>query len=377
MRTTSTNKPRTRAVIVGTGAVAASHLAAFRAFGDEVELVAVVDPDESRLNTFRAQVGHVRGYTELSAMLDAERPDLVSICTPPALHVDQVVRVLRSGAWVWCEKPPCLSLAGYDEIAAAESDRGPYASFVFQHRFGSAAQHVRRLIASEELGRPLVAHCQTTWYRDADYFAVPWRGRWETEGGGPSIGHGVHQMDLMLHLLGPWTEVRAMTGRLVHDVETEDVSTALVRFRSGAMATVVNSLLSPDEVSRIRLDCSDATVELTHLYGYGNGDWVYTPAPHVTDEARVEHWRNPPECEPSSHTAMLRHLLAAMDAGERPVCSGAEGRAALEFVAALYKSAATGLPVRSGEIGPQDPFYALMHGDVPERLTAGGEETAA
>ncbi|MBA8826119.1 putative dehydrogenase [Saccharopolyspora lacisalsi] len=377
MRTTSTNKPRTRAVIVGAGAVAASHLTAFRAFGDEVELVAAVDPDESRLNTFCARVGHVRGYTDLHKMLDAERPDLVSICTPPALHVDQVVRVLRAGAWVWCEKPPCLSLAGYDEIVAAESDRGPYASFVFQHRFGSAARHARQLIAARELGRPLVAHCQTTWYRDADYFAVPWRGRWETEGGGPSIGHGVHQMDLMLHLLGPWTEVRAMTGRLVHDVETEDVSTALVRFDSGAMATVVNSVVSPDEVSRIRLDCSDATVELTHLYGYGNEDWVYTPAPHVTDATRVKHWRGPPECEPSSHTAMLRHLLAAMDAGERPVCSGAEGRAALEFVAALYKSAATGLPVRSGEIDPQDPFYALMHGDVPERLTAAGEETEA
>ncbi|MDR7303753.1 putative dehydrogenase [Haloactinomyces albus] len=319
----------------------------------------------------------MRGYTDLHTMLAAERPELVSICTPPALHVDQAVAVLRSGAWVWCEKPPCLSLAGYDEIVDAESEGGPYASFVFQQRFGSAAQHARQLLASKELGTPLTAHCQTTWYRDSDYFTVPWRGKWETEGGGPTMGHGIHQMDLMLHLLGPWTEVRAMTGRLVHDVQTEDVSTALVRFASGAMATVVNSVLSPDEVSRIRLDCSDATVELTHLYGYGNEDWVYTPAPHVKDPVRIERWRTPAESEPSSHTAMLRHLLAAMSVGERPVCSGADGRAALEFVAAMYKSAATDRPVHSGEIGSEDPFYALMHGGAPERLVALAEEVEA
>ena len=48
------------------------------------------------------------------------------------------------------------------------------------------------------------------------------------------MGHGIHQMDLLLHLLGDWSEVRAMAGRLVHDVESEDVSTALVRFESGA-----------------------------------------------------------------------------------------------------------------------------------------------
>lgn len=91
------------------------------------------------------------------------------------------------------------------------------------------------------------------------------------------MGHGIHQMDLMLDLLGPWSEVRAMAGRLVHDVETEDVSTALVRFESGALATVVNSVLSPDEVSRIRVDCERATVELTHLYGHSNANWSITP----------------------------------------------------------------------------------------------------
>ncbi|WP_246257680.1 Gfo/Idh/MocA family protein [Amycolatopsis anabasis] len=359
---------RFRVAVVGTGGIAASHLNAYRAHADEVEVVAAADLDEGRLADFRAEAGGIPGYRDLAEMLADQRPDLVSICTPPGLHVEQARAVLGSGAWAWCEKPPCLSLAGYDEIVAAESPGGPYAAFVFQQRFGSGAGHLRRLLAAGELGRPLVAHCQTTWFRDAEYYAVPWRGKWATEGGGPAMGHGIHQMDLLLHLLGDWAEVRAMAGRLVHDVETEDVSTALVRFASGALATVVNSVLSPHEVSRIRLDCADATVELTHLYGYRNDDFVYTPAPHVEDEPRVRAWREPATDEKSSHAAQLTNLLADLRTGTRPECGGADGRRVLEFIAALYKSAFTGLPVLAGEITRDDPFYARMHGGLKEGI---------
>ncbi|MEU2537902.1 hypothetical protein [Streptomyces iakyrus] len=38
---------------------------------------------------------------------------------------------------------------------------------------------LRRLVASGALGRPLVATCETLWYRPDEYFDVPWRGRWD------------------------------------------------------------------------------------------------------------------------------------------------------------------------------------------------------
>ncbi|MFD8816246.1 Gfo/Idh/MocA family protein, partial [Streptomyces sp. NPDC059627] len=233
-----------------------------------------------------------------------------------------------------------------------------------------------RLLAAGALGRPLVAHCQTTWYRDTAYYEVPWRGRWATEGGGPAMGHGIHQMDLLLDLLGPWSEVRAMAGRLVHDVETEDVSTALVRFADGALATVVNSVLSPDEVSRIRIDCERATVELTHLYGHGNANWRITPAPGVpADEAAA--WQDFGPDVPSSHLAQLRELVAAMRVGERPRSSGADGRTSLELITALYKAAFTGTTVRAGDIGPGDPYYTALHGGAPGWAPVEREEVSA
>ena len=101
---------------------------------------------------------------------------------------------------------------------------------VFQQRTGSAAAHVRRLLDEGALGRPLVATCQTLWYRDAAYFAVPWRGKWATEGGGPTLGHGIHQIDLLAWLLGDWSSVQGQLWRLDRDTETEDVSTAVITF---------------------------------------------------------------------------------------------------------------------------------------------------
>ncbi|MFE2266748.1 Gfo/Idh/MocA family protein [Streptomyces griseosporeus] len=359
---------RVRAAVVGTGAIArGSHLPALARLAEEgeTEVVAAVDVDAAAVEAFCAEGGVPHAYTDLDRMLAEQRPDLVTICTPPTLHREQSVAALRAGAWVWCEKPPVPSLADYAAVEAEEgTDGGPYAAIVFQHRFGSGTRHVRRLLAERALGRPLVAHCQTTWYRDTAYYAVPWRGRWHTEGGGPAMGHGIHQMDLLLDLLGPWSEVRAMAGRLVHDVETEDVSTALVRFESGAMATIVNSVLSPDEVSRIRLDCERATVELTHLYGHSNADWRITPAPDVP-AAEAAAWQDFGPDVPSSHLAQLRELMASMRAGERPRASGADGRTSLELVTALYKSAFTDTTVRRGEIGPGDPFHTALHGGTP------------
>ncbi|WP_214410761.1 Gfo/Idh/MocA family protein [Sphaerisporangium fuscum] len=342
-----------RVAIVGTGGIAgACHMPALAGERHRAEVVAAVDVDGDRVKAFCAEHDIPQAYTDLGEMLARERPGLVHVCTPPYLHARQVVECLRAGAWVWCEKPLCLSLAEHDRITAAEN--GAYAAVVFQHRFGSGARHLRALAAGGELGRPMVALCVTAWYRDAAYYQVPWRGTWATEGGGPTMGHGIHQMDLMLSVLGEWEEIRAMARRVDRPVETEDVSLASVRFASGAVASVVNSVLSRREESYLRFDFAEATVELRHLYGYRNADWTCTPA---------RPWR-PPDDVPSSHAAQLAALLDSYERGERPALSGAEARRTLEFVTGLYASAFTGRPVRRSEITLDDPFYHRLDGGL-------------
>lgn len=352
-----------RVAIIGTGDIAGIHVQALREMKERVEVVAAMDVDRARVGAFRAKHDLPRSYTEAGAMLSAERPDLVHIATPPGTHHDLIVQSLNAGAWVWCEKPLCLSLREMDSIARAEQAAGAYCSSVCQWRFGSGARHLKSLIQTAALGRPLVGICLTTWYRDEAYFAVPWHASWTLAGGGPTMGHGIHLMDLFLWLLGEWQEVSAMAGTLDRSIEVEDVSLAMVRFSSGALGSIVNSLLSPRQETYLRLDFQRATVELTSLYGYTNKDWRYTLLPQsgVEAEALAGVERIPGE-RAASHAAQLADLLDSLDRGERPAASRAEIRATIEFITCLYKSAATGQPVRRGSIGSDDPFYQHVAG---------------
>ena len=135
----------------------------------------------------------------------------------------------------------------------------------------------------------------------------------------------------------------------------------MVRFANGAMVSMVNSLLSPRETSYLRFDFPEATVELSHLYGYDNSHWTWTPAPHRPDATPAE-LGAPLDDEPSSHAAQLRALLRSLRAGERPEAGGDDGRRVLGLIAALYESASTGRPVTPTMITAANPFYPSMSG---------------
>jgi predicted dehydrogenase len=262
---------------------------------------------------------------------------------------------------VLCEKPPALSLAEMDAIAAAEAAAGGSFATVFQHRFGSAARRLRELLAAGRLGSPMVAVCDTLWYRPDAYFEVPWRGRWEIEGGGPTMGHGIHQMDLLLSILGDWREVVGVAARRARPTATEDVSAALVTFADGTPATITNSLLSPRETSYLRFDFAHATVEVEHLYGYSDDNWRITAAPGHEDAVATA-WAGGPHGARSGHGAQYAALFDALAAGEPAPVTMADSRRTMELVAAIYASAFTGRPVARGEIGADSPFYHRMDG---------------
>ncbi|HEX8007889.1 MAG TPA: Gfo/Idh/MocA family oxidoreductase [Trebonia sp.] len=358
-----------RIAIVGTGNIARIHAAALgqAAAPGTASIVAAADVDDGRLGAFRDEFGIPASYRDLGDLLGAERPDLVHVCTPPSIHRQQALACLRSGASVLVEKPPTISLREFDELVAAEGadDGPPWFATVFQHRFGSAQRHLKALTAAEPavLGRPLVAICHTTWFRDQAYFDVDWRGRWETEGGGPTMGHGIHQMDMLLDVLGDWTEVSAVARTQARRMRTEDVSLAHVTFASGAVASVVNSVLSPREESYLRFDFERATAEVTHLYGYTDDDWRVTAAPGHEQDV-VAAWKHASGGTKSGHAAQFREVLAALSSGRRPPVSPAESRRTMALVAAIYASAFTRRPVTPDDLASGTPFYNQMNGGM-------------
>ena len=352
-----------RIAIIGTGNSVNNHLHAIHAINDRVELVAAVDINKERVESFCAENNIPNSYTSVAEMLSTEKPDIVSIITPSATHKDLTIECLDAGAWVFCEKPLCASLAEYDEIQAAEERTGNFVSTVFQWRFGSAVKHLKQLIDEGSLGKPMIAVCNTLWYRTQAYYDVPWRAKFETAIGGPTITLGIHLMDLFLYLMSDWQSIYAVTDILDHDIEVEDISMAMVQFESGARASIINSALSPRQESYLRLDFQKATAEVKTLYRASNEHWTFTPA-DSEDTVTQALWDALDVDFSGSHHQELGEILDAMESNQRPPVSGDEARRIIEFTASLYKSAFTGKPVKKGDITPDDHFYYSNNGKM-------------
>jgi len=355
------NQPRLRTAIIGAGSIARAHLAAIRENPDLFELCGIFDVNPTQAEAFRKEAGLERAASSVAELLENGNLDIVQICTPPRFHVDLSIQAMEAGVCVLCEKPLCGSLADLHRIAEAERRTGKWCASVFQLRYGAGTLHLQALIKEEVLGAPLVGVCHTLWYRDNAYYDVAWRGTWETELGGPTVGHGIHTMDHFLSLLGDWSEVRADIGTLDRAIEVEDVSMAVVRFASGAMGSIVNSVLSPRQETYLRMDFQKASVELRHLYAYHNEDWSFFPATG-TDEAFAARLRAIPDGEQSAHGGQMRALADDFRLGRRPQTSGLAAEATIDLLSSIYKSAMTGRPITRGSIVDGDPFYHAFHG---------------
>jgi len=377
--------PKLRAAIFGTGNIASQHAAGLTAHADRVELVAVQDVDHARAKAFAAAHGQPAVFATAAELLATARPDIAHICTPPNFHAPIAIAAMEAGAHVLCEKPLCASLAELDQIQAAEKRTGRFCAAVFQMRYGSSAQHLRAHFEAQSVGRPIVAVCNTLWFRSPAYYEVPWRGKWSNELGGPTVGHGIHLMDQMLYLLGEWTTLRAIARTADRAIEVEDLSVAVVEFQNGCVATVINSILSPREETYLRIDLQQATVELRHLYGYDNSSWRFTPAPGAAADAQAALVATPTDPRPqvvdpaaasgfaalstlpmpdlpANHTTQIGAILTDIIRGTVPLTAGDHARRTVELLTAIYKSAFTGQAVARGSIIAGDPFYDAFHG---------------
>lgn len=354
--------------LIGTGQIAGHHVRpeadpdAVLFPNGEAEFVAVMDVDEERARAFAKKYDIPRVYTDVDELLEKEKPHIVSITTPPKWHAELSIKAMEAGAWVLCEKPLCASLREFDAIQEAEARSGNYCSSVFQFRFSGASRHIKRIIEEQVAGKVLVGTCHTTWYRDSAYFAVDWRGTWASELGGPTMGHGIHAMDAFLWMMGEWAEVRALSATIDRDIEVEDVSSASVRFSNGAVGNILNSILCPHENTFLRFDFQQASAWTEGaVYDINKDKWRFKTLEKMAPE-KAEDFKTITDDTISQQSSQLRALVADYRAQRRPLVSGHEARRTIEFITALYKSAATGLPVKPGTITEGDPFYDHVGG---------------
>src|SRR5262249_36135943 len=149
-----------------------------------------------------------------------------------------------AGVHILVEKPLASSLTACDAMLAAAKSAKVKLGVVSQRRLFEPVQRMKRAIDAGRIGRPVLrVFCMFSWRDEAYYRSDPWRGRWETEGGGVLVNQSPHQLDLLQWFMGEIDEVSGYWANLNHPyIEVDDTALAMIRFKSGGLGSIVTSL---------------------------------------------------------------------------------------------------------------------------------------
>ncbi len=232
-----------KAAIIGMGVISPIHIAAIEG-NPEITLVGVCDTDK---RSTCAAPEHVPFYTDYRAMIAETKPDVVHICLPHYLHAPVSMEAAELGVHVFCEKPVAMNTGEAEKFAEFEAAHPDiHIGVCLQNRFNESVEMLKELIDGGEYGAVTGVRGTVPWYRSKEYYDVaPWRGRWDTAGGGCMINQAVHTLDLMYHLGGEISGLKAVTAQLLdYGIEVEDTVSAVINYTNGAhgmfMATNAN-----------------------------------------------------------------------------------------------------------------------------------------
>jgi predicted dehydrogenase len=226
--------------IIGCGRISPNHVDAVR-HAPPMRLLCAADCDRAAAESFAAAHDVPSIAESLAQVLDNPEIQSISLATPHDIHLLQAHEAVAAGKHVLIEKPPGLDGQAILELQRAAQTQGVVVLPITQHRFDPLVKAVKDLLASEDLGPVRLARCHLECVRPSAYYAdSPWRGTWAREGGSVLMNQAYHFVDMLIWLLGPVREARALYGTLgsAAVTETEDTLVATLRFEASALASL-------------------------------------------------------------------------------------------------------------------------------------------
>ena len=345
-----------RVAVVGLG-IGRSHLEAYQALPHLYKVSALCDLDFARAKAVGEPFGGIEVETDFAALLKRSDVDLVDICTPPNQHFAMISQALAAGKHVVCEKPLVGSLAQCDALVERAAKAKGKLVPIFQYRWGNGLQRLKLLVDKGIAGQVFLTTVETSWRREADYYAVPWRGKYATEMGGVCLTQAIHAHDMLSYIVGPVASVFARANTSVNPIEVEDCASASLLMADGSLATLSATLGAAVEISRLRFMFRNLTAESQSPEAYrpGKEPWIITgktPEIEAQIAAALADFRPGHE----SFEGQFAAMHAGLTGDAPPAVTLADARRSLELITALYHSAETGQAVEM-PVGPGHPKY--------------------
>lgn len=366
--------------IVGTGNIASTHAESLLASSDQFRIHSALDLDSAKLRDFCDRFRVPNPHASLSELVHDSEIDLVVVTTPPNSHEEVSVAALQSGKHVLCEKPLAHTLASANRIhRVAEKSTGTL-SVAYQFRFDEKIRNLQWLSASGLLGgirsAKLARHSFIPKIGNSDH---SWWGKWAVSGGGVLITQQIHELDLLLLVMG---NVASVTGKMdtrFTGIESEDFFHGRISFSNGSEAEVFSSVESGYLGGGMEFEFDKG------WYGWPGGISITDESLRKRVEAEFQGRfpgellgggrrsrpvfsrlsRNPTRQE-SLHTRLYGAIATRIAGDDSPVVDSAEALRSLELCSALYESALIGKSLTL----PLSPDASVIAGITPTAYAA-------
>ena len=325
--------------LIGGGNITETHARAARAIPG-VEISAIYGTNADKVARLSREHGG-KPYQDFEAFLSHRSMDLVIIGSPSGLHATHGIAAARRGLHVLTEKPLEITTARADALIEAAQRSKVKLGVIFQDRLKPDIRKLKDWIDKDVVGKPLFADARVKWYRPPEYYAnSKWRGTLALDGGGALINQGVHTVDLLLWLLGDVVRVQARTSTLLHNIEAEDTTVAILEFANGAFGSLYATTAAfPGYPRRVEISGSEGAVILEHdrilAVNLRNA-----PAGLATNTAADSNQSasSAAVTDIRGHQAILEDFLHAIEQNCTPACDGLEGRRSVALVEAIYRA---------------------------------------
>jgi len=279
------------------------------------------------------------------------------------MHAEFAVRAMEAGKHVLVEKPIDITVEAALKIEEARKRTGKKAGVIHQNRFNLDMLPIKEAIDSGRIGKVFLGTFAVKWYRTQAYYEG-WHGTWEVDGGGSLMNQAVHTVDLMQWFMGDVASVTSHMDIYNHNIETEDATVSIIRFKSGAVATFVSTTCAyPGVATEICVYGTNGSVEAdqdvlkTWKFKEFSDEFAEELGLDATDEEEEEEEMlarygkgNPAYQEENpgtlvGHRSVVEDMVDAVLNDRDPQILPLEAIKAVRIVTAVYESARTGKTV--------------------------------
>lgn len=333
--------------IVGCGRIAKKHAEAIHNTSGS-NLLALCDSNEQRLHELAEKNNVNNTYIDYEEMLNNPDIEVVNICTPNAFHADMAIKAIEKGKHVMIEKPIATSVEDANRIIEAAKKYNVQATSVHQNRFNQAVQKTRKAYEDGKFGKMSHGVASIRWNRDESYYGLDdWRGTKKMEDG-ILMNQCIHNIDLLIWMMGSVKKVTGITKTRFRDIEMEDVGGAILEFESGALGIIegAGTIYPTNLEETLNLFGETGTVCIGGIAVNRIENWRFSKDFENEEQECIKSQESdPPSVYGFGHQLIIEDFIKAIESDQKPYISLEDGKRAIEVVLAIYESSRTGLPV--------------------------------